>query len=128
MFQLEECAIQLWNWAVTKNVGATLNDIQKAKGTVLVSIFRFSDDRDIWKYSDKSFEMLTQCRGSYGQAKSYSNCHPDSASCRMYSAVLLWAWESNRGRHSQADPGEHYCRHRLWVLTILRGHGLFISV
>ncbi|XP_026214349.1 testis-expressed protein 11 [Anabas testudineus] len=29
--QLEECAIQLWNWAVTKNVGATLNDIQKAK-------------------------------------------------------------------------------------------------
>ncbi|XP_037636725.1 testis-expressed protein 11 [Sebastes umbrosus] len=29
--QLEECAIQLWNWAVTKNVGATLSTNQKAK-------------------------------------------------------------------------------------------------
>ncbi|XP_069027812.1 testis-expressed protein 11 [Embiotoca jacksoni] len=29
--QLEECAIQLWNWAVTKNVGATISKIQKAK-------------------------------------------------------------------------------------------------
>ncbi|XP_054453956.1 testis-expressed protein 11 [Anoplopoma fimbria] len=29
--QLEECAIQLWNWAVTKNVGNTLSTNQKAK-------------------------------------------------------------------------------------------------
>ncbi|XP_034739537.1 testis-expressed protein 11 isoform X1 [Etheostoma cragini] len=29
--QLEECAIQLWNWAVTKNVGSTINKSQKAK-------------------------------------------------------------------------------------------------
>ncbi|XP_030595756.1 testis-expressed protein 11 isoform X4 [Archocentrus centrarchus] len=29
--QLEECAIQLWNWAVTKNVGVTISKIQKAK-------------------------------------------------------------------------------------------------
>ncbi|XP_056294732.1 testis-expressed protein 11 [Pseudoliparis swirei] len=29
--QLEECAIQLWNWAVTKNVGSTLSTNQKAK-------------------------------------------------------------------------------------------------
>ncbi|XP_070693295.1 testis-expressed protein 11 [Pempheris klunzingeri] len=29
--QLEECAIQLWNWAVTKNVGNTLSKNQKAK-------------------------------------------------------------------------------------------------
>eukprot|EP00064_Thunnus_orientalis_P006140 superscaffoldBa00000626_g6156 len=29
--QLEECAIQLWNWAVTKNVGTTISKIQKAK-------------------------------------------------------------------------------------------------
>ncbi|XP_047441653.1 testis-expressed protein 11 isoform X2 [Mugil cephalus] len=29
--QLEECAIQLWNWAVTKNVGASLSKNQKAK-------------------------------------------------------------------------------------------------
>ncbi|XP_074530921.1 testis-expressed protein 11 [Halichoeres trimaculatus] len=29
--QLEECAIQLWNWAVTKNVGTTLSTTQKAK-------------------------------------------------------------------------------------------------
>ncbi|XP_034399155.1 testis-expressed protein 11 [Cyclopterus lumpus] len=29
--QLEECAIQLWNWAVTKNVGSTINTNQKAK-------------------------------------------------------------------------------------------------
>ncbi|XP_051277031.1 testis-expressed protein 11 isoform X1 [Dicentrarchus labrax] len=29
--QLEECAIQLWNWAITKNVGTTLSENQKAK-------------------------------------------------------------------------------------------------
>ncbi|XP_042348716.1 testis-expressed protein 11 [Plectropomus leopardus] len=29
--QLEECAIQLWNWAVTKNVGTAINKNQKAK-------------------------------------------------------------------------------------------------
>ncbi|KAL6117423.1 tex11 [Pungitius sinensis] len=29
--QLEECAIQLWNWAVTKNVGRTISTTQKAK-------------------------------------------------------------------------------------------------
>ncbi|KAM7417453.1 hypothetical protein PAMA_017210 [Pampus argenteus] len=29
--QLEECAIQLWNWAVTKNVGTTISKSQKAK-------------------------------------------------------------------------------------------------
>ncbi|XP_037531690.1 testis-expressed protein 11 [Nematolebias whitei] len=29
--QLEECAIQLWNWAVTKNMGAALSKIQNAK-------------------------------------------------------------------------------------------------
>ncbi|KAM3613457.1 uncharacterized protein V6R79_026464 [Siganus canaliculatus] len=29
--QLEECAIQLWNWAVTKNMGTTLSKTQKAK-------------------------------------------------------------------------------------------------
>lgn len=31
--QLEECAIQLWNWAVTKNVGTAINNNQKAKGS-----------------------------------------------------------------------------------------------
>ncbi|XP_076594984.1 testis-expressed protein 11 [Chaetodon auriga] len=29
--QLEECAIHLWNWAVTKNVDATISRTQKAK-------------------------------------------------------------------------------------------------
>ncbi|XP_039976576.1 testis-expressed protein 11 isoform X2 [Xiphias gladius] len=29
--QFEECAIQLWNWAVTKNVGTTISKNQKAK-------------------------------------------------------------------------------------------------
>ncbi|XP_059919031.1 testis-expressed protein 11 [Gadus macrocephalus] len=29
--QLEECAIQLWNWAVTKRVGTAINETQKAK-------------------------------------------------------------------------------------------------
>ncbi|XP_059202735.1 testis-expressed protein 11 isoform X2 [Centropristis striata] len=29
--QLEECAIQLWNWAVTKNVGTAISKNQKAK-------------------------------------------------------------------------------------------------
>ncbi|KAM8733021.1 testis-expressed protein 11 [Acanthopagrus schlegelii] len=29
--QLEECAIQLWNWAVTKNVGTIISKCQKAK-------------------------------------------------------------------------------------------------
>ncbi|XP_056238107.1 testis-expressed protein 11 isoform X4 [Seriola aureovittata] len=29
--QFEECAIQLWNWAVTKNVGTTMSKNQKAK-------------------------------------------------------------------------------------------------
>ncbi|XP_029917569.1 testis-expressed protein 11 isoform X1 [Myripristis murdjan] len=29
--QLEECAIQLWNWAVTKHVGTSINKNQKAK-------------------------------------------------------------------------------------------------
>ncbi|XP_017263704.1 testis-expressed protein 11 [Kryptolebias marmoratus] len=29
--QLEDCAIQLWNWAVTKNLGGALSKIQKAK-------------------------------------------------------------------------------------------------
>ncbi|XP_023142768.1 LOW QUALITY PROTEIN: testis-expressed protein 11 [Amphiprion ocellaris] len=29
--QLEECAVQLWNWAVTKNVGAAISQNQKAK-------------------------------------------------------------------------------------------------
>ncbi|KAM4621900.1 testis-expressed protein 11 [Polymixia lowei] len=29
--QLEECAIQLWNWAVTKRVGTAINKNQKAK-------------------------------------------------------------------------------------------------
>ncbi|XP_056898613.1 testis-expressed protein 11 isoform X1 [Takifugu flavidus] len=28
---LEECAIQLWNWAVTKNTGSSLTNMQKAK-------------------------------------------------------------------------------------------------
>lgn len=34
ILQLEECAIQLWNWAVTKNVGTSISKNQKAKGTV----------------------------------------------------------------------------------------------
>ncbi|XP_018515719.1 testis-expressed protein 11 isoform X2 [Lates calcarifer] len=29
--EFEECAIQLWNWAVTKNVGTTISKNQKAK-------------------------------------------------------------------------------------------------
>ncbi|XP_024139848.1 testis-expressed protein 11 [Oryzias melastigma] len=29
--QFEQCAIQLWNWAVTKNVGNAITEIQKAK-------------------------------------------------------------------------------------------------
>ncbi|CAL9707053.1 unnamed protein product [Knipowitschia caucasica] len=29
--QLEECAVQLWNWAVTKNVGNNISKYQKAK-------------------------------------------------------------------------------------------------
>ncbi|TNM99155.1 hypothetical protein fugu_013719 [Takifugu bimaculatus] len=29
--KLEECAIQLWNWAVTKNTGSSLTNMQKAK-------------------------------------------------------------------------------------------------
>ncbi|CAI5652500.1 testis-expressed protein 11 isoform X1 [Oreochromis niloticus] len=29
--QLEECAIKLWNWGVTKNVGVTISTIQKAQ-------------------------------------------------------------------------------------------------
>ncbi|XP_026186381.1 testis-expressed protein 11 [Mastacembelus armatus] len=29
--QLEECAIQLWNWSVTKNLGTTISQVQKAK-------------------------------------------------------------------------------------------------
>ncbi|KAG8003938.1 Testis-expressed protein 11, partial [Nibea albiflora] len=29
--QLEECAIQLWNWAVSKNVGTSISKNQKAK-------------------------------------------------------------------------------------------------
>ncbi|PWA18664.1 hypothetical protein CCH79_00005643 [Gambusia affinis] len=29
--QLEECAIQLWNWSVTKNAGGALSKVQKAK-------------------------------------------------------------------------------------------------
>ncbi|KAM4732059.1 testis-expressed protein 11 [Anableps anableps] len=29
--QLEECAIQLWNWSVTKNAGGSLSKVQKAK-------------------------------------------------------------------------------------------------
>lgn len=32
---------------------------------------------------------------------------PHSASRRMQSAVLLWAWEANRGRHPQANPGKN---------------------
>uniref|UniRef100_A0A672HDR7 Protein ZIP4 homolog n=1 Tax=Salarias fasciatus TaxID=181472 RepID=A0A672HDR7_SALFA len=30
--QLEDCAVQLWNWSVTKNVGAVISKNQKAKG------------------------------------------------------------------------------------------------
>ncbi|KAK5616835.1 hypothetical protein CRENBAI_018314 [Crenichthys baileyi] len=29
--QLEDCAIQLWNWSVTKNAGGALSKVQKAK-------------------------------------------------------------------------------------------------
>ncbi|XP_064185289.1 testis-expressed protein 11 isoform X1 [Anguilla rostrata] len=29
--QMEDCAIQLWNWAVTKHVGSAINELQKAK-------------------------------------------------------------------------------------------------
>nr|XP_057909179.1 testis-expressed protein 11 [Doryrhamphus excisus]XP_057909188.1 testis-expressed protein 11 [Doryrhamphus excisus] len=29
--QLEECAVQLWNWAVSKNVGASISKTEKAK-------------------------------------------------------------------------------------------------
>ncbi|XP_072520194.1 testis-expressed protein 11 isoform X2 [Salminus brasiliensis] len=29
--EVEECAIQLWNWAVTKNIGSAINEQQKAK-------------------------------------------------------------------------------------------------
>lgn len=32
ILQLEECAIQLWNWAITNNVGTTIGKNQKAKG------------------------------------------------------------------------------------------------
>uniref|UniRef100_A0A3B4ZH22 Protein ZIP4 homolog n=1 Tax=Stegastes partitus TaxID=144197 RepID=A0A3B4ZH22_9TELE len=35
---LEQCAIQLWNWAVTKNVDATISDNQKAKRHVACSL------------------------------------------------------------------------------------------
>lgn len=38
MLQLEESAVQLWNWAVTKNVGTTISINQKAKGTLLVAV------------------------------------------------------------------------------------------
>uniref|UniRef100_A0A3B4YEZ3 Protein ZIP4 homolog n=1 Tax=Seriola lalandi dorsalis TaxID=1841481 RepID=A0A3B4YEZ3_SERLL len=34
----EECAIQLWNWAVTKNVGTTMSKNQKAKRHVACSL------------------------------------------------------------------------------------------
>uniref|UniRef100_A0A3Q2ZZJ6 Protein ZIP4 homolog n=1 Tax=Kryptolebias marmoratus TaxID=37003 RepID=A0A3Q2ZZJ6_KRYMA len=35
---LEDCAIQLWNWAVTKNLGGALSKIQKAKRHVACSL------------------------------------------------------------------------------------------
>lgn len=38
MLQLEECAVQLWNWAVTRNVGTTITTNQKAKGTLFLSV------------------------------------------------------------------------------------------
>lgn len=37
--QLEVCAVHLWNWAATKNVGAAISNIQKAKGTLLVALY-----------------------------------------------------------------------------------------
>ncbi len=38
-FKLEEIAIQLWNWAVTKRVGSTITEEQKAKGRSHISLF-----------------------------------------------------------------------------------------
>uniref|UniRef100_A0A3Q1EKX2 Protein ZIP4 homolog n=1 Tax=Acanthochromis polyacanthus TaxID=80966 RepID=A0A3Q1EKX2_9TELE len=35
---LEECAVQLWNWAVTKNIGAAISQNQKAKRHVACSL------------------------------------------------------------------------------------------
>ncbi len=37
-FKLEEIAIQLWNWAVTKRVGSTITEEQKAKGLSHISL------------------------------------------------------------------------------------------
>uniref|UniRef100_A0A3Q3VUP4 Protein ZIP4 homolog n=1 Tax=Mola mola TaxID=94237 RepID=A0A3Q3VUP4_MOLML len=36
--QLEECAIQLWNWAVTKNVGTAITESQRAKRHVACTL------------------------------------------------------------------------------------------
>lgn len=55
LLQLEECAIQLWNWAVTKNVGTTISKNQKAKGIRLVAVSIYMIQ------NTKTSEMLAQC-------------------------------------------------------------------
>lgn len=122
--QLEECAIQLWNWAVTKNVGTIISKHQKAKGKPLICSISlkdgFTDHHDAWKYSHH-----LKCWHNAGTSHSCHvafKCshHPHSASRCMQSAVLQWAWAADRGRPPQANPGRKYCSHPQWELKHFR--------
>ena len=62
VLQLEECAIQLWNWAVTKNVGTTISKNQKAKGTLLVAVSVYMIIILMIMTLENTSEMLAHCK------------------------------------------------------------------
>uniref|UniRef100_A0A673AES9 Protein ZIP4 homolog n=1 Tax=Sphaeramia orbicularis TaxID=375764 RepID=A0A673AES9_9TELE len=114
MLQLEECAVHLWNWAVTKNVGNNINKNQKAKAvvymqrcremllrlpkeTAYVSLMCYNfgvDTYQLKKFEDSSF-WLSQ---SYDIGKMNEKYSPGSEIqakiLRLLATVYLeWDWQ-----------------------------------
>lgn len=59
VLQLQECAIQLWNWAVTKNLGTTVNNDQKAKGTFIHNTHTMLVYEIHWQHQGIKVEIIT---------------------------------------------------------------------
>lgn len=90
ILQLEECAIQLWNWAVTKNVGNTISKTQKAKGTLRVAVFIYMIILQMIKNFSDISEMLTQrraCKQGWSRSVTSHSYDLKSSQCAMSHAV-----------------------------------------
>ncbi len=121
---MEEIAIQLWNWAVTKRVGSTITEEQKAKGLshffsvyycicLLISVYlpiiclSVLSYRYLFLYQQKKVSKsisrcLHRCQLFDKLQICLTHCTCFSAPCGMQTSVFMRAWEPIREYRSQA--------------------------